>query len=237
MKPEKIIFLDIDGVLNSKKWYYARTCMDKRSFIPTDDRVTTRDMRELDLTALGLLCKLVIDTNSKIVITSTWRMGKDPLFFRLLFNRRGIIDFPRDAFIGCTPTLHDSYDDAGNHTNRGTEIQKWIDDNKFTGKYVILDDDSDFLSHQKPFFIHTPNDEGFIYEHYFKALCILGQEHVCEDCSVGWIKHEGQHKTYVRESNAEVFNGSFHEYQIYNNCPSCGKLLKLDNAVPLSAGD
>ena len=110
-------------------------------------------------------------------------------------------------------------------------------DNKFTGKYVILDDDSDFLAEQQPHFIHTPNDNGFDFEHYFKALCILGQLVSCTDCSVGWIRHEGQHKIYVRESNAQVFEASFHEYQIYTNCPSCGKHINLNCAEPLPLGD
>jgi len=229
MKVDKIIFLDCDGVLNSKKWYYARACMEKRSFVPTDDRVTTRDMRELDATALGLLCKLVLDTGSKIVITSTWRMGKDPLYFRLMFHRRGIVEFPRDAFIGCTPVLHGAHDEEGRNVGRGTEIDHWIKANDFTGKYVILDDDSDFLKEQLPNFIHTPNDDGFGWSHYFKALCILGQTVPCENCSLGWvIPNDGDHKCYIRQDKAYKFNSECHQKHVYNNCISCGREVDLE---------
>lgn len=229
MKADKIVFLDIDGVVNSRKWYYARSCMPKEMFIPTDDRVTERDMRELDLTVLGLLCKLVLDTGSKIVITSTWRLGKDPLYFRLMFHRRGITEFPRDTFIGCTPSLPSSRDTQGHNVTRGTEIQKWIEDNNFTGKYVIFDDDSDFLLTQKPNFIQTSHEDGLNWDHYYRALCILGQTTPCDDCSVGWIiPNDGDYKTYVRDSNRELFNSDkLHKTEIYKNCPSCGREINF----------
>lgn len=228
MKANKIIFLDIDGVLNSRKWYYARAAMPREMFQHSDDRVTERDMRELDLTALGLLCKLVLETGAKIVISSTWRMGKDPLHFRLLFHRRGITEFPRDAFIGCTPRLGDAKDAQGHNVTRGTEVQQWIEDHDFTGKYVILDDDSDFLLTQKPHFIQTGHEEGFCYEHYYKALCILGALTPCDDCSVGWIIPKGdKYQTHIRQSTSHRFEEDCDEKLYYNNCPSCGRELDL----------
>lgn len=43
--------------------------------------------------------------------------------------------------------------DKGNRIGRGLEIDKWMHDEGFSGKYVILDDDSDFLPHQKKHFV------------------------------------------------------------------------------------
>ena len=140
MKIEKIVFLDIDGVLNSHNFYCARQSFPNKMFNSSDDRVKSFELREIDLVPLGLLYQLVIETGSKIVITSTWRLGRNPLYFRLLFYRKGI-GFPEHTIIGKTDTLHA-------HT-RGHEIEKWISDNNFTGRYVILDDDSDFLNYQK----------------------------------------------------------------------------------------
>jgi len=45
----------------------------------------------------------------------------------------------------------------------------------FKGKYVILDDDSDFLKHQKKYFVQTSHENGFLWEHYNRALAILGK--------------------------------------------------------------
>jgi|GEM_PF-656584 len=228
MKTDKIIFLDIDGVLNSRKWYYARSTIPKEMFQHSDDRVNENDLRELDLTALGLLCKLVINTGSKIVISSTWRMGKDPLYFRLLFNRRGI-DFPRDVFIGCTPILSDVKNNQGEYITRGSEIQKWIDEHNFTGKYVIFDDDSDFLLTQMPHFIQTTYEEGLLYEHYYKALCILEQLTFCDDCTIGWIMLNDDYPITIRTSTYSKYLNNFSNcrYDIYYNCSSCGKKIDL----------
>ena len=53
----KIIFLDIDGVLNSAKY----------------DKKRTADDGNIDTTRLPLLKHIVDSTKAKIVLTSTWR--------------------------------------------------------------------------------------------------------------------------------------------------------------------
>lgn len=171
----KVIFLDIDGVLNSRAYYHARQSMADRNYNLSDDRIERFAIRELDLTPLALLRELVKKTNAKIVISSTWRIGRDPLWFRLWFSIRGV-DFPKDCIIDCTTELEAIKDDDGNYIGRGMEINKWMKDNNFDGKYVILDDDSDFLPDQKPNFVQTTHKDGFLWDHYDKALKILGGE-------------------------------------------------------------
>ena len=53
----KILFLDIDGVLNS--WRYDQ------------ERISLQD--NIDETRLPLLSRIVSSTNAKIVLTSSWR--------------------------------------------------------------------------------------------------------------------------------------------------------------------
>ncbi len=166
MKPEKIIFLDIDGVLNSRTFYAARQGMPKSMLTCTDDRIQPFQFREIDTVPLALLKYLVDQTGANIVISSTWRMGQDPLWFRLLFYRKGI-EFKNDTIIGKTPVIPGKV--------RGDEIKSWIDENEFTGKYIIIDDDSDMLPEQKPFFVQTTHKLGFTWDEYEKSLALLGK--------------------------------------------------------------
>ena len=59
------------------------------------------------------------------------------------------------------------------HQQRGLEIQKWIDDNNFRGKFVIIDDDSD-MCHLLPLLVRCDCQLGFTIYDYQKALRLLG---------------------------------------------------------------
>ena len=45
--PDKMIFLDIDGVLNSRTFYHARQSMTDDNFNLSDDRIEPFEMKEL----------------------------------------------------------------------------------------------------------------------------------------------------------------------------------------------
>ena len=66
----KIIFLDIDGVLNSEKWYIE--IFDKNLY----PNLENYPLCEFDPLAIEQLNLLTDKTNAKIVISSTWRMGR-----------------------------------------------------------------------------------------------------------------------------------------------------------------
>lgn len=65
--------------------------------------------------------------------------------------------------IGLTPILYQQ---------RGLEIQKWIDDNDYKGKFIIIDDDSD-MCHLLPLLIRCDCQLGFTIYDYWKALKLL----------------------------------------------------------------
>ena len=171
----KIIFLDIDGVLNSEKWYKER--FDKKLY-PNLEGYPLCEFDPLTIEQLNLLTD---KTNAKIVISSTWRMGRTIDELKKLFEEVGI----KGEIIGITPHL--TFSD-GHRVDRGNEIKRWIDlncirwwDKMLSQKekditlesYVILDDDHDMLLEQKDNFIKTSWRDGLTALHTRKAIEIL----------------------------------------------------------------
>ncbi|HET8550879.1 MAG TPA: HAD domain-containing protein [Gammaproteobacteria bacterium] len=160
-----IIFLDIDGVLNSSEYVHARGgAMPPRWLIVRHGPTLAHEVWDIAPTLLGRLRQLVEDTGARIVISSTWRLGQSPDHFHLLFERRGW-PLPRETIIGCTPTLRGL---------RGNEIATWIETAGFTGPYVILDDDSDMLPGQP--FIHVDRSVGLSQGNCHDAKAFLISE-------------------------------------------------------------
>lgn len=147
-----VIFLDIDGVLNSIDSMVASYQLGLHS-----------QEKTLDIVSIGLLMKLCKETNAKIVISSTWRLGRTIDDFKSIFSHYGWSDFP---IVGMTGR-------GGIGSVRGDEIQEWVDSNDVSN-YVILDDDSDMLESQKLHFVHVSGVNGFRLKHLCHALHIFG---------------------------------------------------------------
>ncbi len=157
----KLIFLDIDGVLNSRLWY-----------IRTKGK---RDIEDLDTEAVGFLNSLIKSTDAKVVVTSTWRLNRTVKELQTILNRNGfqgeVIDKTKDL----------KYGDGGQWSVRGNEIHCWMDENatKFGfnqydfKNYVIFDDDSDMLYWQRNNFIQTDPYVGLTPTDVYKAKKIL----------------------------------------------------------------
>ena len=150
----KVIFLDIDGVLNSIDSMVAYHYL----------KIPQRS-RELDLISIGLLKALCDKTEAKICISSTWRIGRTVQDFIDIFQSYGWEDSP---IIGMTPIMrsHGIY--------RGHEIQHWLDEHPEVENYVILDDDSDMLEPQFGNFVSISSVNGFRSKHYCKCLRLFG---------------------------------------------------------------
>lgn len=159
----KIIFLDIDGVLNHERFYKER--FSKRY----EEVAIAHPYSEIDpecVKKLNILCE---ETGAKVVISSTWRhSGLDYCVDVLKFH-----GFTGEV-IDITPSLN------GDNYVRGNEILKWIKDNKklvgdyynFT-EYVILDDDSDMLYQQRNNFLLIDRFVGLTMGNVFRAKKIL----------------------------------------------------------------
>lgn len=143
----KIIFLDIDGVLNNYDMYHQGKKVPFKQLVPS---------------CVKVLNDLIAKTNAKVVISSTWRMieTKESLLAKLQAEgyEHDIYDF--------TPQL-------GGSRVRGNEIKVWLDDNKNVSNYVILDDDSDMLLWQKDHFIWVDGWFGLTPTMAYKAEHIL----------------------------------------------------------------
>jgi len=120
-----IIFLDVDGVLNSIKKLKEMYYKNKRPYSGFD--------YPFDEECLNNLKRLVLETNAYLVITSTWRKfenGKDILL-------RKLKDYDLDKrVIGYTDVLNKS---------RGDEIKEYLKTLDNSINFIILDDDTDFL--------------------------------------------------------------------------------------------
>jgi hypothetical protein len=144
---EKILFLDIDGVLNSTRYMASKANV-------------MWNNSDLDFEAVQRLAKIVEDTKCSIVVSSTWRLwgiGPDSRIQKAILARDGKIIC--EAIIDKTIHRNDKNYPYGKKLYRGDEIQIWLEDNKFTGKFVILDDDSD-MGRLKDFLVKTNIQKG-----------------------------------------------------------------------------
>lgn len=149
----KVIFLDIDGVLN---------CLEDR--VALGALGIEVPMHAVDKCKVGLVAWLCELTGAKVVISSTWRILFDVDWFKGFFEGNGWIDPPIiDKTIKCS-------------SFRGDEVQEWVDKiNKPTDeefKYVILDDDSDF--HDTQPLVLCDGTFGFTLREVVKAYDMLG---------------------------------------------------------------
>jgi hypothetical protein len=148
----KLIFLDIDGVLNSVDSSTAANAL------------KLHRLEDFDKVRFGLLKWLCDQTDAQIVISSTWRIGRTPDWFIGYFEAQGCWRYA--PVVGMTPR-------GGGF--RGKEVNEYLETNGFrpeTCKHVIFDDDSDFFDDQP--FIHVDRITGLTLRHVYRAIDILG---------------------------------------------------------------
>ena len=162
----KVIFLDIDGVLNT---YYTKETIEQYTFV-SEDKIL-------------LLKELIDKTDAKIVLSSTWRRGwlckecddpemltsgdlQDVRLFNALQAKLAEYDI---HMLGYT-------DDFG---LRGEEIDLWLKqwDGEPIESFVILDDMSgaELRPHSR-YLIQTSMSEGLNEKHVARAIKILNDK-------------------------------------------------------------
>ncbi len=172
----KIIFLDIDGVLNSQLLFQRNYDKNKKRKRGNAESKEDYHLEQLDGIAISYLNGLIEKTGAKVVLSSTWRMGNTIEYIRDLLHKKGF----KGELIDFTP-IH-------RHTAsvRGNEIYQWINDNAqmLCGsnvgsdfkEYVIFDDDSDMLYWQRNNFIQVDAYCGLTPNQCHKAQFILCPE-------------------------------------------------------------
>ena len=147
----KVLFLDIDGVLNSDRSFTAYKLNAALNVEPNEQVYNC-----IDPIAVNLL-NLVLRHDVKVVISSTHRKFHPELpALRSYISELGV----RGDVIGATPDLWKSTQ-VGDWVSRGHEIDTWISEHgKDFTHFAILDDDEDMLVHQLPFFVQTDGRVG-----------------------------------------------------------------------------
>lgn len=110
----KVIFLDVDGVLNSNEYI---------------EKIKNKNIQgiqsEIDVEKVKLLKKAIDETGAKVVLSSSWRYTRNAHDLKELLGSFGI-------YTDSTPFVRGE---------RGLEIKQWLSDNQDVEDFVILDDE------------------------------------------------------------------------------------------------
>ena len=151
----KIIFLDIDGVLNTEHYQGLLQYQGK----PWQDEYGAF----FDPKAVKQLKRIIDATDADIVIESSWKyLGLDAM--KELWEVRNL----PGTIIDITPSLLGK--------NKGVEIASWL--SKYAKqdiRYVIIDDEYVILDSQLPHFILTNPYEGITEEQANRAISMLNE--------------------------------------------------------------
>lgn len=170
----RVIFLDFDGVLNTKRHNAAR----RQAALPLSDKYGYL----FDPASVSNLQKIVDATEASIVITSSWRLeGRERM--EMLWHDRKLPGFllgiTGQHYTGMDPLnmLDDEDPDAQEDPDRivkGVDIDQWLMRHaplRYT--YVILDDENDLLPGQQSYFIRIDPHVGITEEDARRAIRIL----------------------------------------------------------------
>lgn len=127
----KVLFLDIDGVLNSQEYYTSEYFKHRKKYSKSE---------EIDDRTLLLLREIHRQTRCRIVLSSSWRHFWFEKKFRS--QTRGIIKELKKFGIVIRDKTGFESEKVGNYFNRGLQIKKYLDRHPEVKKFAILDDDS-----------------------------------------------------------------------------------------------
>ncbi|HYG66320.1 MAG TPA: HAD domain-containing protein [Anaeromyxobacteraceae bacterium] len=160
----KVVFLDIDGVLNSERFF-------------AEAQPARWGIGHIDPGAVGRVQELARRTGAKIVISSAWRHAYPVADLRVILRVAGL----EAPIVGATPDL----DDGGAEGRvRAAEITAWLEGNALRAEhgraepveaYVVLDDLEDF-GPLEPRVVRTRFADGLLDEHVERAVALLGAE-------------------------------------------------------------
>jgi hypothetical protein len=155
----KIIFLDVDGVLNC--WSTTRVLPGNYLFVDTRKVLRLRDIVER--------------TGAQIVLSSTWRCTES-VSDKMAYSRL-VEEFKRlrcPLWIDCTPIIP--------VVNREKEIQAWLSQHPEVTDYVILDDYWQELMEEIEHLVICDEATGLTKKEAERAVAMLNNEkYVVED--------------------------------------------------------
>lgn len=159
----KVLFLDIDGVLNSERTRVAF------KGLPHD--LTPEHLAMFDPVALNMIRGLCHRGDVSVVVSSAWRTTHS---WDAIGRALGL------PTMGRTPSLMGC---------RGEEIDAWLRERPEVDTWAILDDSSDMLSHQWPRFVHVNGFEGLSWADFVKLCGLFGLAPY--DCAPSRVRRAG----------------------------------------------
>lgn len=149
-----ILFLDIDGVLNTT--HYLKYGDDSE-----DPDGLTSDQAQIDPKKVELLNKIVLTTGCDVVISSSWRLTNKLADIREILKSRGF----QGRIVDTTPFLSGPI--------RGDEIQAWLNKHAELGSkvksFVILEDE-EAMGLLESRTVRTTTDRGLTEHHANRAI-------------------------------------------------------------------
>lgn len=156
----RLIFLDIDGVLNSHPFLRAWN----ERLPPGSVALSLKDhVDQINPAAVARLNRLIDETGANVVISSTWRKILSFTDLRKVFHRVGL----RTELFSTTPVLN---------STRGREIARWIEFRRRKMQlesFVILDDDDVDMDRLIGRLVQTKTETGLLDEHVEAAIALL----------------------------------------------------------------
>ncbi len=146
----RIVFLDVDGVLNNGKW--ATEMHGQGVHVYRDDILYEPSIVQLK--------RIVEETGALIVVSSAWR--QIPTAYAHLgewLEKYGMEIYDKTPYVGG---------------ERGDDITAWFNRNPGDWRYVILDDDGDMGEHGDHL-VQTDFDEGLTEADAGRCIEILGR--------------------------------------------------------------
>ena len=163
---DKIIFLDIDGVLNTGRWHSQTK----------KDELQDEYGYKFDPTSVANLAKIIDETGADIVISSSWKfMGLTQM--EDMWNNRNL----PGKIIGITPDsvsdellLKADIDSIELFHIRGEEIKEWLTKHgKHVSNYAIIDDMDNMLPEQQPHFVQINPEVGITKKDAERIITII----------------------------------------------------------------
>lgn len=148
---KKVLFLDVDGVLNNGKW--------AAQMYEQGVRVYKEDL--LYEPSLEQLRRIMKSTGALIVISSAWR--QIPTCYRHLqewLQRYGLEIYDKSPYVGG---------------ERGNDITLWFERNPGKWQYAILDDEYDMGKHIDHL-VYTDFDTGLTEQEANQCIKLLNQD-------------------------------------------------------------
>ena len=151
---KKVIFLDIDGVLNSMDNMRA-------NHVPPDYGRDENHDHYFDARCVQWFKRLIEDTGADIVISSTWRSrGTEKL--QELWKRRNLpgVVVGRTGYIGG---------------DRGDIILEYLREHPYD-RFIMIDDDQDLGQFPRENFVHCNGEYGITLREFQVARALLNGE-------------------------------------------------------------